>query len=223
MRALVVEDDVKLGRALQRALGLEAYVVDLAERGDEALRQAAPGHYDVIVLDVVLPGMDGFAVCEALRRQDCWTPVLLLTGRAGVADRIRGLDGGADDYLVKPFDLGELLARVHVLTRRGLRGQVRLLSVGDLRVDAATHLVTRGGQHVKLTAREFDVLEVLARNPDRVVTRTALLAAVWQADYQCSANIVDVYIGYLRRKLGAFDGPSRIRTVRGEGFVLGSS
>jgi DNA-binding response OmpR family regulator len=216
MRLLVVEDDVKLVRALQRGLQIEGYAVDVAHRGDEALAHADANEYDAIVLDLMLPGLDGFAVCKALREREHWTPVLMLTARAGVQDRIRGLDAGADDYLVKPFDFGELLARLRALMRRGPADQPSALEIGDLSVDPATRIATRDGTQVELTATEFAVLEFLARQPGRVVSRAQLLEHVWDENYDGSPNIIDVYVGYLRKKLGR----ELIRTVRGTGFVL---
>ncbi len=220
MRVLVVEDDVKLIRALQRGLRLQGYAVDTACTGDEALSRATSENYDAVVLDLMLPGLDGFAVCQSLRQRERWVPVLMLTARADVSDRIRGLDAGADDYLVKPFDFGELLARLRVLIRRGPLEHARVFTVGDFHVDSTTRVVTRAGRQVELTAREFDVLEVLANNSGRLVSRAALLAAVWNEDYKGSPNIADVYIGYLRKKLERPRGRPLIRTVRGEGFVL---
>jgi two-component system OmpR family response regulator len=220
MRLLVVEDDVKLVRALERGLRHEGYTVDLAGTGDDALAKASVSDYDAVVLDVMLPGVDGFSVCEELRRRKRWVPVLMLTARADVSDRIRGLDGGADDYLVKPFDFGELLARLRVLTRRGPSERAPVLTVGDLRVDPAAHLVTRAGRQVDLTAREFEVLEFLARHAGEVVSRTQLLEQVWDENYDGSPNVVDVYIGYLRRKLERPFGRPLIGTVRGVGFRL---
>jgi two-component system, OmpR family, response regulator len=164
----------------------------------------------------MLPGLDGFAVCEALRTRQSWTPVLMLTARAGVRDRIKGLDAGADDYLVKPFDFGELLARLRALMRRGPADHPSVLEVGDLTVDPATRMATRDGTQVELTATEFAVLEFLARQPGRVVSRAQLLEHVWDENYDGSPNIIDVYVGYLRKKLGR----DVIRTVRGSGFVL---
>lgn len=220
MRLLVVEDDVKLVRALERGLRQEGYTVDLAATGDDALAKASDSDYDAVVLDVMLPGVDGFSVCEELRRRKRWVPVLMLTARADVNDRIRGLDGGADDYLVKPFDFGELLARLRVLTRRGPAERAPVLTVGDLRVDPAAHIVTRAGRQVELTAREFEVLEFLARHAGEVVSRTQLLEQVWDENYDGSPNVVDVYIGYLRRKLERPFGRRLIGTVRGVGFRL---
>jgi two-component system, OmpR family, response regulator len=212
---LIVEDDAKLVRALTVGLQREGYVVDAAESGDEALELAQAADYDAIVLDLMLPGMDGFAVCEALRRGGRWMPVLMLTARTGVADRIRGLDAGADDYLVKPFDFGELLARLRALLRRGPVERPTTVLIGDLHIDSATRVVTRAGEEIELTAREYDVLAFLARQPGRVVSRSELLEEVW-SDYEGSPNIIDVYVGYLRKKLGR----ALIRTVRGAGFVL---
>jgi two-component system OmpR family response regulator len=216
-RLLVVEDDVKLARALHRGLEQEGYAVDLALTGDDALAHAGTTDYDAIVLDLMLPGRDGFSVCEALRGERDWVPVLMLTARTSVRDRIRGLDAGADDYLVKPFDFGELLARLRTLMRRGPAEEpAAVLEIGDLVVDTVTRVVTGGGREVELTAREFSVLEFLARRPGRVVSRAELLDHVWDENYDGSPNIIDVYVGYLRKKLGR----GLIRTVRGSGFVL---
>jgi two-component system, OmpR family, response regulator len=223
MRLLVVEDDAKLVRALERGLGQEGYAVDVARTGDDGLSRATAHEYDAIVLDVMLPGVDGFAVCQELRRAGRRVPVLMLTARTAVDDRIRGLDGGADDYLVKPFDFGELLARLRVLVRRGPSEHPQTLDVGDLRLDITTRVVRRSGEEVELTAREFDVLEVLARNAGRLVSRAELLETVWEENYEGSPNVVDVYIGYLRRKLELPKGHRLIRTVRGKGFMLESA
>ncbi len=220
MHLLLVEDDIKLVRALRRGLVLEGYSVDVAHSGDEGLALATGGDYAAVLLDLMLPGLDGVTVCQQMRRRDCWAPVLMLTARADVSDRIRGLDGGADDYLVKPFDFGELLARLRVLTRRGPSAHLQVIEIGDLHIDSATRVVTRGGHQVELTSREFDVLEVLARSPGIPVSRARLLDAVWQEDYQGSPNVVDVYIGYLRKKLERPRGRRLIRTVRGKGFLL---
>jgi DNA-binding response OmpR family regulator len=221
MRLLLVEDDVKLARALTRGLEREGYAIDVADTGDGALRQARAGSYDGVVLDVMLPGLDGFAVCRELRRSELWVPVLMLTARDNVSDRIRGLDAGADDYLVKPFHFGELLARLRALFRRGPTERTDVLEVGDLRIEPGARRVTRHGQDVELTAREMAVLEILARNAGQVVSRTELLERVWEEEYDGSQNVVDVYVGYVRKKLEApFDERRIIRTVRGVGFVL---
>jgi two-component system OmpR family response regulator len=220
VRLLLVEDDAKLARAVSRGLRHEGFAVDEAADGEQALLEAAVWDYDAIVLDVLLPGRDGFEVCRALRERGCWAPVLMLTARGRAADRIGGLDAGADDYLVKPFDFGELLARLRALLRRAPAERPAELRVGDLVVDPATHGVTRAGTPVELSAREFAVLEYLARHPGEAVSRTRLIEHVWDRNFYGSANIVDVYVGYLRRKLEQpFDRPL-IRTVRGVGYVL---
>ena len=221
MRLLLVEDDEKLARALARGLTREGYAIDVAHTGDDALRNALEQRYDGVVLDIMLPGMDGFAVCRELRRNEQWLPVLMLTARGDVSDRIRGLDAGADDYLVKPFDFGELLARLRALFRRGPSEHGEALEVGDLRIELGTRVVTRAGREIELTARELAVLEVLARNAGQVVSRTRLLEEVWDEEYDGSQNVVDVYVGYVRKKLEMpFDDRSVIRTVRGVGFLL---
>jgi two-component system OmpR family response regulator len=219
-RVLVVEDDVKLLRALRRGLELEGYAVDGAETGEEAIARASDADYAVIVLDVVLPDIDGFAVCETLRRRERWSPVLMLTARSEVGDRIRGLDGGADDYMVKPFDLGELLARLRALSRRGPAEHRLTFSVGDLTLDRAAHTFSRGGHTGELTSREFKLLETLALRAGEPVPRAELLDAVWSGVEDVSANVLDVYVGYLRRKLDRGGGRSAIHTVRGVGYRL---
>jgi two-component system OmpR family response regulator len=219
---LLVEDDRKLVSALERGLAREGYAVDVAFTGEEALERAAGGGYDAVVLDLMLPGVDGFAVCEALRRDQPRLPVLILTARAEVADRIRGLDAGADDYLVKPFDFGELLARLRALIRRGATERADVEEVGELRFDPATRTVSRSGHEVELTAREFEVLALLARHDGEVVSRKQMLEEIWDGDDEGSPNVVDVYVGYLRKKLDDRSGRSLIRTVRGVGFVLES-
>ena len=220
MRLLIVEDDEKLVRALERGLEREGYGVDVARTGIEGLERASDEEYDAIVLDLMLPGVDGVDVCQTLRRRGRWVPVLMLTARGEVGDRIRGLDSGADDYLVKPFDFGELLARLRALIRRGPSERPLSMEIGDLRIDPSTRIVTRAGHQVELTGREFDVLEVLARDAGRLVTRETLLESVWAGNPEGSPNVVDVYVGYLRRKLEQPVGRKLIRTVRGKGFVL---
>jgi two-component system OmpR family response regulator len=220
MRLLVVEDDAKLARALQRGLQREGYVVDVAGTGDEGLDQATENDYDVVLLDVMLPGRDGFSVCRAMRRKERWAPVLMLTARDQVNDRIRGLDAGADDYLVKPFDYGELLARLRALIRRGPSERPAILEVGDLRVDPASRVVSRAGKEVELTVREFALLHFLARHAGEVVSREQLLEHVWDEAGDGSTNVVDVYVGYLRNKLERPFRRKMIRTVRGVGFML---
>jgi two-component system OmpR family response regulator len=218
MRLLIVEDDAKLAAAVARGLRAEGYAVDLCADGDAALAQAAVHPYDAIVLDLMLPRRDGLAVCRVLRERGCWAPVLVLTARGGVGDRIRGLDAGADDYLPKPFDFGELLARLRALIRRTPAERPARLAVDDLVVDPATHAVACAGRRVELTAREFAVLEFLARHAGEAVSRSALLDHVWDENFYGSTNVVDQYVGALRRKLGA----ERIATIRGVGFRLGA-
>jgi len=221
-RVLVVEDDAKLARALKRGLTAEGYDVETTGDGDDALTRATETDLDAVILDLMLPGTDGFEVCETLRRRGRQVPVLMLTARGEVADRIRGLDGGADDYLVKPFDFGELLARLRVLVRRSPDQPPQVLVVGDLQANRRTRVVIRAGRQVELTQREFDVFELLLRNRGRLVTRAELVAAVWQGGFTSSPNIADVYVGYLRKKLKALHGPL-IRTIRGRGFMLEAS
>jgi two-component system OmpR family response regulator len=216
MRLLIAEDEVKLARALEEGLRRAGYAVDVTHDGEAALLNARVYEYDAVVLDVMLPLSDGLEVCRTLRAEERWSPVLLLTARDQVPDRIRGLDAGADDYLVKPFAFGELLARLRALIRRGPQPRPATLEVGDLRVDPATRRVTLAGDEVELTAREFGVLEFLARHPGEVVSRTQLIEHVWDANYYGSTNVVDVYVGYLRSKIGR----KLIHTVRGAGYRL---
>jgi two-component system OmpR family response regulator len=220
MRLLVVEDDTKLARALERGLQREGYAVDLADTGDDALSQAIANEYDAVVLDVMLPGIDGFAVCKEMRSSKRWAPVLMLTARDQVGDRIRGLDAGADDYLVKPFDFGELLARLRALIRRGPTERAPVLEVGDLHIDPAARIVTRGGREIELTVREFALLQFLAQRAGAVVSREELLEHVWDNADEGSTNVVDVYVGYLRNKVEKPFRGKIIRTVRGIGFML---
>jgi two-component system OmpR family response regulator len=214
-RILLVEDDLKLSRTLGRGLRSEGYDVDEAHTGDEALQALAKTEYDTVVLDVLLPGPDGYEVCRSLRARNPWLPVLMLTALGDVQDRIRGLDTGADDYLVKPFDFGELVARLRALLRRGPSERPTPVEVGGVRADPYTRVVTWAGNDAELTPREYELLEFMLHRAGDPVARSELLAHVWAADYPGSPNVVDVYIGYLRRKL-----PGLIRTVRGVGFVL---
>jgi two-component system OmpR family response regulator len=218
MRLLLVEDDAKLAAAVCRGLRGEGYAVDHAADGEAALADAHVWDYDAVVLDLMLPRRDGFEVCRTLRERGDGVPILMLTARGNVDDRIRGLDAGADDYLAKPFDFGELLARLRALIRRGPSERSPRLTIGELVVDPARHAVTCAGEAVELTAREFSVLEYLARRPGELVTRAELLDHVWDANYAGSTNVVDVYVGYVRRKLAR----PLIRTVRGAGFILDS-
>ncbi|GAC1368180.1 MAG: response regulator transcription factor [Actinomycetota bacterium] len=224
MRILLVEDEIKMARAIRRGLEQEGYAVDSVADGEEALFRATESDYDCIVLDIMLPGMDGFSVCRGLRSNGRWAPVLMLTARDAVEDRIRGLDSGADDYLVKPFAFGELLARLRALVRRGPGARPTILTVDDVSLDPAAHRVLRGSRVIGLSSREFALLEYLMRHPGEVVTRSNILDHVWDYNYDGLSNVVDVYVGYLRKKLD--DPPSNgepfIRTVRGVGYVVGT-
>jgi DNA-binding response OmpR family regulator len=220
MRVLVVEDEVKIARAIRRGLEHEGYAADVAATGEEAILQATEHDYDAVVLDVMIPAPDGFAVCRQLRARNRWAPVLMLTARDSVEDRIRGLDAGADDYLVKPFAFGELLARLRALLRRAPAQRPATLRAGDVALDPSAHMVTRAGRPVELSAREFALLEFLLRHAGQVLTRTAMLEHVWDYRYDGDSNVVDVYIGYLRRKLEQPSGAPLIGTVRGVGYIL---
>jgi two-component system OmpR family response regulator len=223
MRIMLVEDELKMARALRRGLEREGYVVDVVENGNEAVSLGSEYDYDTIVLDVMLPGLDGLAVCKELRSRGRWAPVLMLTARDGVEDRIRGLDVGADDYLIKPFAFGELLARVRALVRRGTTERPAALRVDDVVLDPAAHAVWRSDRSVSLSPREFSLLEFLMRHPGEVVTRTQILEHVWDYDYGRSSNVVDVYVAYLRRKIEQPFERSFIETVRGVGYRVAAS
>jgi two-component system OmpR family response regulator len=220
MRILLVEDEPKMAAAVARGLRHEGYAVDVAHDGEGALFHARVYDYDAVILDVMLPEIDGFEVCQKLRDEGCWSPILMLTARDQLDDRIRGLDVGADDYLVKPFAFGELLARVRALVRRRPRQRPAVLRAGDVELDPARHEVTRDGKQVRVTAREFALLRYLMENAGEVLTRTQLLDHVWDENYDGPSNIVDVYVSYLRKKLERPFGRPLIRTVRGAGYVL---
>ena len=218
MRILVVDDEPALRAALQRALRLEGYDVTLAEDGDAALRLVQRDAPELVVLDVLMPALDGLAVCRRLRRAGDRTPVLMLTARDAVSDRVSGLDAGADDYLVKPFALEELLARVRALLRRTVNGDPHgVLRFADVSLDPATHEVRRGTREIELTRTEFLLLELFLLNPRQVLPRSLIFERVWGYDFGPSSNSLEVYVGYLRRKLGE---PRLIQTVRGVGYVL---
>src|SRR5437588_2853657 len=222
MRILLVEDEIKMARALRRGLEHEGYAVDVSADGEDALFQGSENDYDAIVLDVMLPGQDGFDVCRALRERGRWAPVLMLTARDAVGDRIHGLDAGADDYLLKPFAFGELLARLRALIRRGPHERPPVLEVQDVVLDPAAHRVTRAGQEIELSGREFALLEYLMRHAGEVLTRRRIMEHVWDYNYEGLSNVVDVYVGYLRKKLERPFGSTLIRTVRGVGYVIGA-
>jgi heavy metal response regulator len=220
MRILVVEDQEKVAQFMVKGLREERYAVDHASTGPEGLSMARVGEYDAIVLDILLPGKNGFEVVAELRAAEVATPVLMLTAKARVEDRIRGLDAGADDYLVKPFAFAELLARLRALLRRRERALPAPLVLADLSLDCVTHEVTRAGQRIDLTSKEFSVLEFLLRNRGRVVTRTAMVEHVWDRTFDSDTNLVDVYIRHLRAKLDEPFAGKLIHTIRGVGYVL---
>jgi two-component system OmpR family response regulator len=220
MRVLVVEDEVKMAGLLKRALEEEGYAVDVAARAEDALWLGIENPYDAVVLDVMLPDLDGFEVSRRLREAGRWSPVLMLTARDAVSDRVAGLDAGADDYLTKPFSFAELLARLRALTRRGAAERPSVLRVGDLTLDPATRSVARAGALIELTAREFSLLEYLLRHAGAVLTRTQLIEHVWDFAYEGDSNVVDVYIRYLRNKVDRPFGRDSIETVRGAGYRL---
>jgi two-component system, OmpR family, response regulator len=216
MRVLVVEDEAKLAGLLSRGLRRQGMGTDVAADGEQAVVLATATAYDVILLDVMLPGVDGFEVCRRLRRESVWSPTLMLTARDSVEDRVRGLDSGADDYLAKPFSFDELFARIRALTRRGAPQRPTVLQAGQLRLDPAGHRVWFRGTEVSLTAREFALLETFMHHPGEVLSRFELLEHVWDGAYENRSNIIEVYVRYLRDKLDR----SAIETVRGSGYRL---
>lgn len=221
MRLLLVEDDATISRFVLKGLREDQHVVDLAEDGPTALDQAGAVDYDAVVLDLMLPGLDGFDLCRQVRGQGIDTPVLVISARDAVRDRVRALDCGADDYLVKPFAFEELLARLRALDRRGRNRQTaHTLSYGPLTIDPVDHRVTLNGQRLSLTATEYRLLEYLVRRAESIVTRDQLAEYVWGGQYAPASNVADVYVGYVRRKLHAAHPLPRIHTVRGLGYIL---
>jgi len=220
MRLLVVEDDPRLARLIARGLREEAYAVDVCENGPDAIVQAVVNAYDAIILDVMLPGIDGFGVVSTLRARHVRTPVLMLTSRDAVADRIAGLDQGADDYLTKPFDFGELLARLRALLRRPEAMQAMLVRVGDCEIDLQSHAVSRAGVAIALTAKEFALLELFARRVGTVVSRADIVAHVWDDNHDPFTNAVEVYVNRLRGKIDRAPWTPLIHTRRGAGYLL---
>ena len=221
MKILVVDDERAVRDSLRRALELEGYSVELASDGEEALdRLSANGEPDAMILDVLMPGMDGLEVCRRVRREGNRIPVLMLTARTEVENRVAGLDAGADDYVTKPFALEELLARMRALLRRTPSGSGEPLRFADLELDPGTREVRRGGESIDLTRTEFSLLELFMLNPRQVLTRSIIFERVWGYDFGFASNSLDVYIGYLRRKTEADDRPRLIQTVRGVGYAL---
>ncbi|MYT30170.1 MULTISPECIES: response regulator transcription factor [unclassified Streptomyces] len=220
MRVLVVDGEPRTAALLRRGLTEEGYVVDLAKTGPEAVWRARGVPYDLIVLDVLLHGYDGFEVCRRLRAAGCWSPVLVLSARNEISDRVRGLDAGADDYLAKPFSFAELYARLRALARRGAHARPPVMAVGDLRLDPAGRRAWRDGTELHLSAKEFALLELFLRHPGEVLTRTMILEHVW--DFPCDgvSNVVDQYVAYLRRKIDRAGAASHLETVRGAGYRL---
>ena len=222
MYILLVEDERRLAQIVRRVLEEEGHTVDLAHDGEDGLSMATEGSHDLIVLDILLPSMDGIEVCGNLRRNRVDTPVLLLTALDSVNDRVRGLDAGADDYLPKPFAFQELLARVRALGRRRVQGrEPGRLELGDLALDMNRRRAERAGRIIELSPKEFGLLEFLVRNAGRVITRTQILDHIWGYDFSPDSNLVDVYMSYLRRKVDRDHGRKLIRTVRGTGYILG--
>jgi DNA-binding response OmpR family regulator len=223
MRLLLVEDDSRIARFVARGLQEQSYAVDVAENGDDALYQAEINDYDVVILDVMIPGKNGFATCRAIRDLGKRMPILMLTARDAVEDRIRGLDSGADDYLTKPFEFGELLARLRALLRRPKDLRPAQILVDDLELDTAGQTARRGSRAISLTAKEYALLEFLARNANRVVGRSEIAEHVWDESFDPFSNLIEVYVNRLRRKLGEKDGKPLLQTRRGSGYILCST
>jgi two-component system OmpR family response regulator len=220
MRVLVVEDDLKMADLIRRGLRADRMAADVALTSRDALWMAGSTEYDAIVLDVMLPGMDGFELCRRLRGDGVWSPVLMLTARDAVEDRVEGLDTGADDYLTKPFSFAELAARLRALARRGPLERPPVLAAGDLRLDPASRRVRRGEADIALSAREYALLETFMRRPGQVLDRFLLLEHAWDNDYENRSNVIDVYVRYLREKVDRPFGLESIETVRGAGYRL---
>jgi two-component system OmpR family response regulator len=220
MRILVVEDELKMASLVRRGLTEEGHAADVAATGEDALWMAEAHAYDAIVLDVMLPGLSGFEICRRLRNSGVWAPVLMLTARDGVDDRVAGLDVGADDYLVKPFSFAELLARLRAVARRGVVERPTELVVGDLRLDPATRRASRREIEIDLSPKEFALLEAFMRRPGQVLSRLQLLEHAWDFAYDNRSNVVDVYVRYLREKIDRPFGAGSLETVRGAGYRL---
>jgi two-component system, OmpR family, response regulator len=220
MRVLIVEDEVRLASALQRGLVSEGFTVDVVHTGLDGLHAALESAYDAVILDIMLPGLSGYRVIERLRAAENWVPILMLTAKDGEYDEADALDLGADDYVTKPFSFVVLLSRLRALMRRGVPPRPAALTVGDLVLDPAAHSVTRAGSPIELTPREFALLEYLMRRPGQAVSKAEILHHVWDANYDGDANVVEVYVGYLRRKIDSPFGRQSVQTVRGAGYRL---
>jgi two-component system OmpR family response regulator len=220
VRVLIVEDDVRLAAALRRGLQTEGIIADVAMRGEDALWMAGATDFDAVVLDIMLPGIDGFDTCRRLREDRVWAPIIMLTARDAIEDRVRGLDHGADDYLVKPFSLAELLARLRAVARRGPVERPVVLQVGDLRLDPATRQAWRGDVEIHLSTKEFALLETFMRRPGEVLSQYALLEHAWDYAYENRSNVVEVYVRYLREKIDRPFGVTTLETIRGAGYRL---
>ena len=220
MRILVIEDERKIASFIKRGLKEEGYTVDTAFDGEEGYRLTAENEYDLIILDVMLPKRDGISLCRQLRQDGIAAPVLMLTAKDSVQDKVKGLDAGADDYLTKPFAFAELQARIRALLRKGVLQVTSRLQVGDLVLDVASHKATRGSGEIVLTMKEYSLLEYLVRNAGKVVTRTMIAEHVWEIDFDTSTNIIDVYINYLRNKIDSGYEKKLIHTIRGRGYMI---
>jgi len=220
MHLLVIEDEAKVASFIRRGLEAEHYSVDIASDGEAGLIQVFDQDYDLIILDVMLPKRDGLSVLQELRTHKLRVPVLMLTARDTVADKVEGLDHGADDYLTKPFAFEELLARIRALLRRGSQTQAAVLTLADLRLDPVSREITRAGKRIELTAKEFALLEFFLHQPGRVLSRAVIAQHVWGVDFDTFTNVIDVYVNYVRKKIDADFSPKLIHTVRGVGYVL---
>ena len=220
MRVLIVEDDIRMAAAIRRGMQAEGIAADVATRGEDAIWMVAASEFDAVVLDVMLPGIDGFETCRRLREDGVWAPIIMLTARDSVEDRVAGLDGGADDYLTKPFSFAELLARLRALARRGPVERPPVIQVGDLRLDPATQQAWRGDDEIVLSPKEFALMETFMRRPGEVLSRYQLLEHAWDYDYENRSNVVEVYVRYLREKVDRPFGVKSLETVRGAGYRL---
>ncbi|NLI10851.1 MAG: response regulator transcription factor [Elusimicrobia bacterium] len=220
MKILIIEDEKKIADFIKRGLSEENYAAYTAYSGDKGLDMALENNYDLIILDLMLPGIDGISLCRELRKNNFKNPILMLTAKDRVEDKVKGLDSGANDYLTKPFAFEELLARIRALSRKDNSAQPTLLKNGDLQMDLLSHTVTRAGKKIDLTAKEFSLLEYLMRNAGKVVTRTMISEHVWDINFDTNTNVIDVFINYLRKKVDGENKKKMIRTIRGKGYVL---